>query len=140
MKAYLDASVLVALLTTDPLTGRAVALMRNKALTAVVSDFAVAEVVSAVARRVRMGDTTIEDARSVFSRLDFWAAKYAVAAETTTADVKRADAVMRRLDLNLRTPDALHIAIAERLGAAMATFDDGMAAAARVLGLSVITA
>ncbi len=58
----------------------------------------------------------------------------------TNADVKRADAVMRRLDLTLRTPDALHIAIAERIGATMATFDDKMAAAARILGLAVAAA
>jgi predicted nucleic acid-binding protein len=136
LKAYLDASVLVALLTTDPLTGRAVALMKDKAITAIVSDFAKAEVVSAVSRRMRMGEITREEALAVFSRLDFWAAKYAETAETTTADVKRADAMMRGLDSPLRTPDALHIAIAERLRAALATFDDRMAAAARRLGVN----
>jgi predicted nucleic acid-binding protein len=53
LKVYLDASVPVALLTADALTARAEALMQAKTFTAVVSDFAVAEVVSAVARRVR---------------------------------------------------------------------------------------
>jgi predicted nucleic acid-binding protein len=70
LSIYLDASVLVALMTTDPLTGRAVALMRGKAVTAVVSDFAVAEVVSAVARQVRTKEMTPDDARAVFSQLD----------------------------------------------------------------------
>ncbi len=58
----------------------------------------------------------------------------------TSADVTRADALMRRLDLPLRTPDALHIAIAERVGATLATFDVKMAAAARVIGLPVAAA
>jgi uncharacterized protein len=140
LKVYLDASVLVALLTADALTARAEALMQAKTFTAVVSDFAVAEVVSAVARRVRTKAITRTAARGVFSNVDNWVIQFAEPAQTTAADVRRADAAMRRLDLNLRTPDALHIAIAERLGAEMATFDGRMAAAARVLGLSVTTA
>jgi uncharacterized protein len=47
--------------------------------------------------------------------------------------------VLRRLDVNLRTPDALHIAIAQRLEATLVTFDWGMAAAARPLGMAVAT-
>jgi predicted nucleic acid-binding protein len=47
---------------------------------------------------------------------------------------------MRRLDLTLRTPDALHIAISGRVGATLATFDEKMAAAARVVGLPVAAA
>jgi predicted nucleic acid-binding protein len=46
---------------------------------------------------------------------------------------------LRRLDLTLRTPDALNIAIAQRAGAAMATFDARMAEAAQALGLDVPT-
>jgi predicted nucleic acid-binding protein len=140
LSIYLDASVLVAMLTPDAMTSRAIALMRGKGLAAVVSDFAVAEVVSAVARQVRTKDTTPEDARAVFFQLDFWVATYAASTETTNADVRSADALMRRLDLPLRTPDALHIAIAERVGATLATFDVKMAAAARVIGLPVAAA
>jgi predicted nucleic acid-binding protein len=54
LRIYLDASVLVALLTSDAMTGRAVALMQGKGLTAVVSDFAIAEVVSGVAAAARI--------------------------------------------------------------------------------------
>jgi uncharacterized protein len=42
---------------------------------------------------------------------------------------------LRRLDLNLRAPDALNIAVAQRLGIAIATFDQRMAVAARRLGV-----
>ncbi len=54
-EVYFDASVLVALLTNDPLTRRADALMRTRTPVLVVSDFAAAEFASAIARRVRMG-------------------------------------------------------------------------------------
>src|SRR6516165_1483194 len=51
VEVYLDASVLVALLTNDPLTGRADAFMRTKMPVLVVSDFAAVEFASAIARR-----------------------------------------------------------------------------------------
>lgn len=40
-------------------------------------------------------------------------------------------------DTSLRTPDALHLAICRRLGAELLTFDQGMIAAARSLGVSI---
>jgi uncharacterized protein len=46
---------------------------------------------------------------------------------------------LRRLDLPLKTPDAIHIAIAQRLGATLVTFDRQMAASARALGTPVET-
>ena len=45
--------------------------------------------------------------------------------------------VLRRLDLPLRTPDAINIAIAQRIDAALATFDDKMRAAATAIGVSI---
>src|SRR5580704_9222425 len=65
---YLDASVLVALLTNDPLTPRADAFMRANTPTLIVSDFAAAEFASAMARRVRTGGITPDEARASRSR------------------------------------------------------------------------
>ncbi len=140
MRVYLDASVLVALLTDDPLTARTNSFLLAQAPVLVLSDFAAAEFASAVARRVRTGDITIEDARIAFSTLDTWATRSTERIETTTADVRGAEAFLRRLDLNLRTPDALNIAIAQRAGAALATFDARMASAAHALGAEVAMA
>lgn len=56
-------------------------------------------------------------------------------ARTQASDLVDAEGFLRRLDLNLRTPDALNIAIARRLGIPLATFDGKMAAAASALGL-----
>ena len=49
-EVYLDASMLVALLTNDPLTHRADAFMRAKVPALIVSDFAAAEFASAIAK------------------------------------------------------------------------------------------
>ena len=49
-----------------------------------------------------------------------------------------ADAYLRRLDLTLRTPDALNIALTQRAGALLATLDEKMALVARKLRVKVL--
>ena len=66
-------------------------------------------------------------------------AREAQRVESSAGDVAAADTYLRRLDLTLLTPDALHIAIAGRIGATLVTFDRAMAASARVLGMAVTT-
>jgi antitoxin (DNA-binding transcriptional repressor) of toxin-antitoxin stability system len=61
-------------------------------------------------------------------------------AAIAAADVTAATAFLRRLDLNLRTPDALNLPIAQRIGPAIATFDQRMAASAAALGTPVAPA
>lgn len=50
-------------------------------------------------------------------------------------DIEHATKFVRRRDLALRTPDAIHIAAAHRLGATLLTLDNGMARAAAALGV-----
>lgn len=137
---YLDASVIVALLTKDVFTARADAYIRSHAPILIVSDFAGAEFASVIARRVRMREVTQQTARAVFAELDAWVLRNTERAEMTTADVAAATQAVRRLDLTLRTADALNIAIAQRINATLMTLDDKMAIAARALGVTVATA
>jgi uncharacterized protein len=138
VSVYLDASVLVALFTDDVLAGRADAFLRTRSPVLIVSDFAAAEFASAIARHVRMRGIKAQDAHRTFTTFDAWIARAAGRALTTSADVASAAAFLRRLDLPLRTPDALNIAIAQRIGADILTFDDQMAASARALGTTVL--
>ena len=137
MSLYLDASVLVALFVIDPSSARAEAFLSARPEIVVVSDFAVAEFSSAVGRRERTRDLTREDGELAFSNLDTWVARSAYREEVTTADIDAATRILRRLDVNLRTPDAIHIAIAGRLEATLVTFDRSMAASASALGIAV---
>jgi predicted nucleic acid-binding protein len=134
-EAYLDASVLVALLSNDPHTPRADAFMRSRTPVVIVSDFAAAEFVSAIARRVRIGEIAADEARIGFTAFDAWTARVTRRELIKSADVSAAAAYLRRLDVNLRTADALNIAIAQRVGAILVTFDEKMAASARMLGV-----
>jgi predicted nucleic acid-binding protein len=138
LSAYLDASVLVALFVQDPLTNRARAILREHPQAIVVSDLAAAEFASAIARLVRIGDATADGARATFATFDAWTSRASGRAETTSSDIGSAAAFIRRLDLTLRAPDAIHIAIAQRIGADLLTFDRQMAAGARALGTNLI--
>lgn len=139
MRIYLDASVLVALLIDDPFSARADALLRAATPILVVSDFAAAESASALARRVRTGEVAPDGARAAFATLDAWTARVAERVEIAPADITAAQAWLRRLDLTFRTPDAINIAIAQRVRASLATFDAKMAANARALGTELVT-
>ena len=140
MSVSLDASVLVALLTADSLTARADAFLRANTPVLIVSDFAAAEFASAVARWVRTRDITVEEAQKGFLAFDSWTAQATLREEMAAADIRAAEAFLRRLDLGPRTADALNIAIAQRVRAALATFDQTMASSAGVLGIPVVAA
>lgn len=137
MSVYLDASVLVALFTNDPLTTRAEAFLRSKPLVLIVSDFAAAEFSSVIARHVRTKDIKKNDARAAFANFDTWTAQATQRVRISATDIIAAEVLVRRLDLALRTPDAINIAMAQRMGATLATFDKKMSAAARSIAIVV---
>nr|UXE44808.1 tRNA(fMet)-specific endonuclease VapC [uncultured bacterium] len=138
MSEYLDTSILVALFVdSDPFTERAKNYLSGRIERLVVSDFAAAEFASVMARLTRTRRLTVDEATAILGDFDTWKGRAAELATTSAADIAAAASFLRRLDLNLRTPDAINIAIADRLRATLATFDDRMAIAARALGVQV---
>jgi hypothetical protein len=139
VRLYLDASLLVAAALADALTPRARALLAERS-DQIVSDIAVAVFSSAVGRKVRMRRNSVDEGRLAFARLDEWIARSCVVVTVDHRDIGATTAILRRPDLNLRTGDAFNIAIAQRVGAALATFDRSMAEIARALGAAVAAA
>ena len=84
-----------------------------------------------------MREATIEEARSDLSDFDSWVMRSAQQIHIVTADIAIATMYLRRLDFPLRTPDALHVAIARCLDSTLVTFDRQMAVAARAFGAAV---
>ncbi len=123
MSWYLDTNVIVALLTPELLSLRADGFLANNSDGLIVSDFAAAEFAAVIARRVRMRSFTPAAGRQALATFDTWVTRSAWRIEMNAVDVAAADALLRRLDLTLLTPDAIHIAIARRLGATIVTFD-----------------
>ena len=108
-----------------------------------VSDLAVTEIISALARRLRQGSLTREAARrlqhAILGRLD----EGVYHRVELTRDVhRRAEHFLLSLPKTpLRAADALHLALAASARAAsLASFDDRLAAAARAVSLAVYPA
>lgn len=63
---------------------------------------------------------------------------FARSVDTEATDIRLAESFIRRMTLNLRMPDAIHLATALRHGLTLATFDRRLADAARALDLAVV--
>jgi uncharacterized protein len=136
-KLYLDASTLVALLTVEEFTKRADAAILAWQGLIVVSDFAAAEFSSAIAKKRRMGILTAAQAEKTLATFDAWHVNICESDDLNSSDIATATDYVRRPHLNIRTPDAINLAIAMRLSATMLSFDDGMNAVALQLGCKV---
>ncbi len=137
MSAYLDASVLLPTLIAEPSTEAVYDRLGAADEELLVGDFAAAEVASALSRLVRTGRLDAIDGTARLTDFDGWRAAMTTPVEMHAADVRLAYAYVRRFDLALRAPDALHLAVARRLDATLVTLDRRMAAVASELGVAV---
>ncbi len=137
MTLYLDASAIVPTLIEEASTAALDDFLAVADDPMVVSDFAAAEVVSAVSRLVRMLLTTRRAADELLGEFDDWRASATTSVEFSEADFRVANLFVRRFDLGLRAPDALHTAICRRANLTLVTLDRKLADAARALGVRV---
>ena len=138
MSLYLDASVMIPIVVDERFTKTVGAFLVGCGDNLTVSDFAAAEVASALSRLVRMGVLDIAEAEQRLADFDVWRAGETDTAEMDAHDCRLANTYVRRFDLKLRAPDALHAAICRRLELQLATLERRLAAAARALGINVV--
>ncbi|MGH6992609.1 MAG: type II toxin-antitoxin system VapC family toxin [Caulobacteraceae bacterium] len=134
MSVYLDAGLLVPTLVERPSSPIAAAFVRRPPADLVVSEFACAEVASALSRLVRMGALTWDDVEERLAAFDAWRAALAPC-PIESADHAAAYGLVRRFDLALRAPDALHLALCRRRDHELATLDRRLARAATTLAV-----
>ena len=137
MSLYLDASAMLPILVKEPTSAAVDAFMSTIQQELWVSDFAAAEVASALSRLVRSGRLQASDGAVCLSDFDVWRAAMTKPAEMHAVDVRVAGSYVRQLDLALRVPDALHLAITRRLDLVLVTLDRRLVAAAKELGIAV---
>ena len=138
MNLYLDSSVLIPTLVEEPTTAAVQDLFRDRPDELAVSDFAAAEVASALSRLVRMERLSAAEAAERLADFDDWRAGATEAADMDPHDCRVANSYVRRFNLGLRAPDALHAAICRRLELRLVTLDRRLAAAAMELGIDVM--
>ena len=136
MSLYLDASVLLPMIVQESASESIDVLMEGLGAPPIVSEFAAGEVASALSRLVRMKQLDAADVRARLLDFDAWCASDAMVVDVEASDIRLAAVFVRRLELGLRMPDALHAAICRRLDHTLVTLDLRLAGAASALGLS----
>lgn len=136
MSIYLDASLVIPTLVKEDASDTVEAYLKSRP-DRVISDFAAAEVASGLSRLFRTGLLTAAAASARLADFEAWRAATSSPVEVHAADVRLAFAYIRRFDLMLRAPDALHLAITRRIDATLATFDRRLARAAGELGVAI---
>ena len=102
----------------------------------VVSDFARSEFAAAMARRVRTGELADMRLPAVMRELDERTSGWTTV-HLEGGDLQAATGIVLNARLGLRLPDAIHVAVARRAGAALVTLDRHQHRAALILGDSV---
>ena len=120
---YLDASVLVPLFRVEPRTSHVNQLLLEAEVDFLVSDFASGEFGATMARLVRTLEIGSKDAADRLAKFDDWLSAVCETVSTESRDVQNASLLVRRFELQLRLPDAIHIALARRTGSRLVTAD-----------------
>jgi len=134
---YLDASAIVPTLVEEAASRAIDARLMAASDALIVSDFASAEVASAISRLVRMKFLAAEHGATLLREFDAWRATATAGVDFQPADFRLADVFVRRFDLGLRAPDALHLAVCRRGDHTLMTVDRRLAAAAEALRVRV---
>ncbi len=137
MTIYPDTSAIVALFKPEVHSPRAVTVLGDRATRVRIADLAVAELSAAMAAVYRDRPNAAEDFAAYLGPIDAWIVSSGPLIATEAADLRTAILWVRRLDLRLRAPDALHLAICRRVGATLLTFDKRQASAAATLGIAL---
>jgi predicted nucleic acid-binding protein len=134
---YVDTSVFVAAFVDEGHTRRAEhALTGREDSQLAISDWTITELSSALSLKLR---TRSIDARTRGAALDAFAimiAESLVLLPVERGHFRAAATFSDRHSLNLRSPDALHLAVAVEHGAVLVTLDKRLAAAAKALGVA----
>lgn len=135
MSTYLDASVILPTLIEEAASAVVDRFMDDLDDDLIVSEFAAAEVASALSRLVRTGLLEGKDASRRLADFDAWRAAATRDLDLQASDARLANVFVRRFDLMLRAPDALHAAVCRREDHLLVTLDKRLAAAALELGV-----
>jgi uncharacterized protein len=138
LKLYFDACVLVPLFIEEDASSRVNALLDQVGKRIYLSDLGISEVSAGISRRVRERKANDAIARAILAALDEWIPDATIRIPIESEDVKNAIELVRQFELKLLTPDAIHLALCQRMGLTLVTLDKRLSEAAVVLGVGVV--
>lgn len=135
MTAYLDASVVFSILVEDTHSERVESWLSQEPVLA-FSLWTIAETSSGLSHAHRTGRLTAQERAMAESEMDRLLNPAAPSTAIGPDDFHAARGLLGRHG-SLRAPDALHLALAERNGWALATLDHKLAVAATAQGVTL---
>lgn len=137
MRAYFDASVVVSIIAGDIGWDEIARFLNDHITETFISDFGWGETVSALGNRVRRSDMTAPYAEALLLDARLYFADWSFA-RLAAPDIDRATDMVAMFSLGLKLPDAIHIAVAQRLGLTLVSTDIRQVRAAVSLGVAAI--
>ncbi|RUT32852.1 PIN domain-containing protein [Arsenicitalea aurantiaca] len=133
---YVDTSLLVAMHVTERDSERALGwFARIAGAQLALSDWTELEFASALSRKMRSGTLSMDTRLLIDEAFSVTQASNFQRLEVGSADFTLAAAMVHRFQTGLRAGDALHLALAKRHGASLATLDRTLVAAAGEFGV-----
>ena len=137
MTLYFDSSAIVSLFLDEPRADAVTDLIAGTSETILSSDLLVGEFGAAIATAVRTQRLPANAGERVYEMFDAWIIGATVHVPIDPDALRTAGAWVRRHDLALLFPDAVHIALSKAAGARLITGDRQQANAATVLNVQV---
>lgn len=136
---YVDTSVIVPLLTTEPKTEAVTAWFSGLRETPTCSDWLLTEFSSAISIKLRTGQITLTNAKRVRKEFELLADGGLKIAPVSREAFRQAGKMNQQHEHGLHSGDSLHLAVALELGANyIATLDVTLAANAKRNGMKLI--
>jgi len=137
---YVDTSALVPLFIREAKSEAVVNWLESSGGRLAISEWTLVEFASAVAIKVRSGQTAPNLAKQAKAKVKEFAHRHCTVAVPGREEFRRAGELAGDARLKLRAGDALHLAIASSLGAqGLLCLDEAMAASAKSLGMNVLS-
>ncbi len=134
---YLDTSFLLPAFVNEPQTDEVLEwLAQQSAGHLHISPWVRVEFLSVLGQKLRRGEMRHSHVRDALAMLDVWLQQDGVMLAIEMADFENAAAMLATFETNLRSADALHLAICARHDLALKTYDRDLAKIARKYGIA----